>query len=438
MNEVAEESFVGKSEILNLFDLPPTQLAIQDGSYIVHKCSQVSDEHSIVFNFGVDENHFYDLSKSYMTFNVKIDGAAATAKTVGPVNLWGHSCFQSIALTLNNERVTLASSDLYPYEAMLTTLLSYGSDAKKTHLAVAGFASDEGGKMDDFDPTEDDCNPGLVKRAAGINTGAETEMLIRPHVNMFQQERLLPPGTKIGLTLIPSSHHFNLMADDGASKYKTKITNPRLHVRRVALSKTEEMSLITEKMKGSALRYPVRDLRCKQRLITTGSTDFDETISQGVIPRRLWVCMVDQDARAGNYKKNPFNFQHYNLSSIQLRVAGKMVPLEAIQANFGANKYKHLYFNLFSQMDNLFDDRGNGITYEDFKQGFAIFAFDLTADLEDGEHMELTKRGTVDLVLRFKTGTPNAISLIHMAEFENIISISGSSQEVSRTWTHGN
>ena len=117
------------------------------------------------------------------------------------------------------------------------------------------------------------------------------------------------------------------------------------------------MSLITEKMKGSALRYPARDLRCKQRLITTGSTDFDETISQGVIPRRLWVCMVDQDARAVNYKKNPFNFQHYNLSSIQLRVAGKMVPLEAIQANFGANKYKHLYFNLFSQKDNLFDDR---------------------------------------------------------------------------------
>ena len=80
-------------------------------------------------------------------------------------------------------------------------------------------------------------------------------------------------------------------------------------------------------------------------------------------------------------------------------------------------------------MDNLFDDRGNGITYEDFKQGFAIFAFDLTADLEDGEHMELTKRGTVDLVLRFKTGTPNAISLIHMAEFENIISISGHWEE---------
>ena len=440
MEEVVEQTFVGKSEINNIFDLPPTQIAIQEGSYVTHKCSEVSDQHSIVFDFAVDANHYADLSKSYLTFNAKIEGASGTDNKVGPVNLWGHSCFSQINVRLNDVQVNLNSNNMYPYEAMLTTLLSYGADAKNTHLAVAGYASDDAGKMDDHDPTENGCNTGLVTRAAAVNGGGTTELLIRPHINIFQQERLLPPGTKIGMTLIPSASIFNLMGDDdGTTKWKTVISNPRLHLRRVQLSTTTEMAHITEKMKGTPMRYPVRDLHGKFRTINIGAPDYHQTILTGTIPRRLWVCMVKTTARHGKYKENPFNFQHFNMSSIQLKVAGKLVPPEDISVDFATDMYKQLYFNLFAQTDNMFDDRGNGISFSDFKNGFAVFAFDLTADLEDGEHMELIKKGDVDLMIRFKTPvTGSAIDVITVSEFENIISISGTNQQVSRTWRQAN
>jgi len=444
MDVVTEQQYVGKSEINNIFDLPPTQIAIQDGSYITHKSHEISDEHSIVFEITVDSNHYADLSKSYMTFNAKIDGASATVvqgaapNKVGPVNLWGHSIFNQIKVTLNDEPVTLSSNNMYPYEAVISTLLSYGKDAKETHLAVAGFAPDEAGKMEDYDPTNADGNEGLLTRASGINTGRMTDLLIRPHVNLFQQERLLPPGTKIGITMLLSQHNFNLMGDaSGNSKYKTVITNPKFHLRRVELSKTAEMSHITEQIKNGSMRYPIRELKSHARTIQQGTAQYEQDIYTKVIPRRIWIAMVRQDARAGNYKLNPFNFQHFNMKSIQLNVAGKQVPAEELKVDFDSNRYKELYFNLFSQMDNMFDDRGNGISYSDFKDGFCIMAFDLTADMEDGEHLELTKRGNVGLKIEFKQPTARNISLIHIAEFENIISIAGSEQTVSRTWTQG-
>ena len=434
MEEVTEQTFVGKSEINNIFDLPPTQIAIVDGDYVTHRCSEVSDEQSIVFDFLVDAKYYADLTKSYLTFDTKIEGADATNNKVGPVNLWGHSCFRGIKVTLNDELVTDMSDDMYPYESMLTTLLSYGADAKKTHLFLGGYSDDTSGKMDSYDPTDPDCNPGLVRRATGINTGSKTELLMRPHINIFQQERLLPPGTKVRMTLYPTPSNFNLMADaTGSTKYKTKIANPRLHLRRVELSSTTQMAHITEKQNDNAMRYPVRELKTKQKSIYTGSSDYEETVYNGVIPRRVWIGMVEQAARTGSYKKNPFNFQHFDMSSIQLKVGGRLVPSEPLEADFENNLYKEMYFHLFSQMDNMFDDHGNGITYEDFKNGFCIMAFDLTADMEDGEHLELKKRGTVDLKIRFKNPVTTNISVICAAEYENVVSITGRDQKVSKS-----
>ena len=288
--------------------------------------------------------------------------------------------------------------------------------------------------MDSYDPTDPDCNPGLVRRATGINTGSKTELLMRPHINIFQQERLLPPGTKVRMTLYPTPSNFNLMADaTGSTKYKTKIANPRLHLRRVELSSTTQMAPITEKQNDNAMRYPVRELKTKQKSIYTGSSDYEETVYNGVIPRRVWIGMVEQAARTGSYKKNPFNFQHFDMSSIQLKVGGRLVPSEPLEADFENNLYKEMYFHLFSQMDNMFDDHGNGITYEDFKNGFCIMAFDLTADMEDGEHLELKKRGTVDLKIRFKNPVTTNISVICAAEYENVVSITGRDQKVSKS-----
>ena len=63
-----------------------------------------------------------------MTGNDLADDAA-----VGAVNLFLHSLFSQVDISLNGTLIT-ASTNTYPYRAMLETLLSYGEDAKKFHL----------------------------------------------------------------------------------------------------------------------------------------------------------------------------------------------------------------------------------------------------------------------------------------------------------------
>jgi len=47
-----------------------------------------------------------------------------------------HSLFWQVDISLNGTQVT-ATTNTYPYRAMMETLLSYGDDAKKSQLTTA-------------------------------------------------------------------------------------------------------------------------------------------------------------------------------------------------------------------------------------------------------------------------------------------------------------
>ena len=64
---------------------------------------------------------------------------------VGPRNLFLHSMFSQVDVSLNGTLIT-PSTNTYPYRAMIETLLSYGEDAKKSQLSSALFYKDVAGK----------------------------------------------------------------------------------------------------------------------------------------------------------------------------------------------------------------------------------------------------------------------------------------------------
>ena len=50
------------------------------------------------------------------------------------------------------------------------------------------------------------------------------------------------------------------------------------------------------------------------------------------IPKRIAICMMD--SHNGNYKNNPFNFKHYNLTQIGISVNGEEIPFKPLKLNF--------------------------------------------------------------------------------------------------------
>ena len=58
-----------------------------------------------------------------------------------------------------------------------------------------------------------------------------------------------------------------------------------------------------------------------------------DSIFQGQLPKRLVVGMVDGDAFAGVYNKNPYNFKTMNVNFMQLYSNGEPVQVRPLKPN---------------------------------------------------------------------------------------------------------
>jgi len=63
------------------------------------------------------------------------------------------------------------------------------------------------------------------------------------------------------------------------------------------------------------------------------------------------------------------------------------------------------------------------ISREDYANGYALCAFDLTADLGEDDQFSLMRQGNVRLALKFADALLETISVVAYAEFENVIEV---------------
>ncbi len=118
------------------------------------------------------------------------------------------------------------------------------------------------------------------------------------------------------------------------------------------------------------------------RSISTGvTTDTLENVITGNLPQRVIIGMVEQTAFNGSTSKNPFNFQHFNLSELNVTIDGNNVPYQPFKFDFDSNtapQYLRGYQTLIGLDDNAIVS--NNITLEQFLKGFTVIALNLSQD----------------------------------------------------------
>jgi len=150
---------------LDLFSEPPTQTSVEIANWIeYHPLTTVGDDSPIEFDINGTGEDYIDLANTMLLVRAKIiqmDGNnIAAADPVGPMNLWLHSLFSQVDISLNGTQVT-SSTNTYSYRAMIKTLLSYSDDTKMSQLTSSLFYEDKSGRMDVVDFGEVACNRGL-------------------------------------------------------------------------------------------------------------------------------------------------------------------------------------------------------------------------------------------------------------------------------------
>lgn len=416
-----------KSEI-DLFTVPPLNTSMERGGYVNYlPVSSITEQGPLEFNINGSNEEYIDLGRTYLYLKVQVttnDGANLEADAkVGPVNLFFHSLFSQVNVHLRDALVS-PSVNTYPYKAYLETLLSYGEDAKNTQLTSELWCADQGNfnNHDPYQGADDLKNIGLARRATYIAGSKNLEMMGRIHSDIFQQDRYLLNGVDLHVKLIRSPTTFHLMA--GANQFITKIKEAALYVRKVKLNPT--ISLAHSKMldQGKFAKYPVRRGVVTSFTISQNSLSFNkENVVSGQLPRRIVVGFVRNAAFNGNVKLNPFNFEHFDLNYLSFNVGSQTFPSQPLKPNFAENQHLQAYMTLFEGTGMLNADKGHGITRDQFPSGFALYVFDLTADMCQGSHIDPIKHGNLRMEVHFAKALPATVNAVIYSEYDNLIQI---------------
>ena len=157
--------------------------------------SSITDSGPIEFDVSSSGQNYLDFANTQLLVKAKITRSTGDditdADHVGGVNLFLHSLFQQIDVSLNNVQVSQLAGT-YVYREYIQSLLSYGPQAKTAQLTAGLYYKDTAGNMDRPNPNHahaGEMNYGLQKRAAFTDRGATVDMIGRIHSDIFLQDR---------------------------------------------------------------------------------------------------------------------------------------------------------------------------------------------------------------------------------------------------------
>ena len=410
---------------LELFTVPPTNVSMEKGNMV--EClpiSTVGDNKTVEFLVSSSNDEYIDIGRTFLYVKVKIVNQDKSdliddAKC-GPVNLFLHSLFSQIDVQLNGKLIS-PSINTYPYKAYLETLLSYGSDAKKSQLGSELWYFDNG-NMNEINPHLEEGNDGFIARGKMTSKSKSVEMMGRLHCDFFQQDRYLINGVEMKLKLIRSPEAFHLMADD--DKYLTIIEDVSLFVRKVKLNPAIPVAHNKALSQGKTAKYPIRRGIVSTFTIPTGNKSINkDNVVMGQLPRRMIVGLVTNTSVNGDVKSNPYDFKNFDLNYFALYVDGELYPNKPLDPDFEDDQFLRAYMTLFEGTGMLNDNKGHGIKRTNYKNGFALYAFDLTPDMTEGSHIDPIKHGSIKMEIHFKKALAQTVNVIIYSEYDNLIQI---------------
>ena len=461
-----------KSEV-DLFRVPPTQQSLERGRWIDYApLSSVENANSAITFLIAGTDEYIDLSKTILTVTGKITKKDGTSKldgndqsNVAPVNNFLHSLFRQVDVYLNGKQVTPAMGT-YAYRSYIETLLNYDVSAKQSQFSSALYYKDTAGQMEKagalaslktfsyqkpggnnnvgIDASDklyvpESGNVGFAKRHQFIKNGNRFVLSGPIFSDIFMTDRLLLNMMDLKVVLNRSSDAFSLMeiGNSPGIEPKVQLTDVVLKVRKVKVD--QSISDGVERMlKQTPALYPIRRVECKILTIPANQPNTrQDNIFSGIIPNSFVVGLVHVDASTGEYGKNPYNFQHFGVTSVSLTANGQEIPFKLLTlkypkdangkidpANDTELDFDEAYNTLFSGTGKIYSNAGWDITREDYPGGYALYAFDLTPDMcKSADYFNTVQRGSLTLALTFGESKDHAIGMVCYGDFENVIRI---------------
>lgn len=422
---------------LDVFRTLSTQTEMEEAKYEKHyPVSAPGKTGPIEFTVPASES-YSDPSRFFLYLKMKIldgDGnnlggpAAVVAPAqpvipdeskVAPINYFHATQFKTVEFYINGK---LINTNLYPYRAYFETLCSFSNATKKHQLECTYFHKDTP-DMDDHAFAANTTNTGIKTRFEKSRYSRSFETFGKLHTDLSNQERFLIPGCELRIILHRASPKFCLMSHINNQNYTIQIDKAILYVRRIKISDSVREAHQLAILKNNA-KYPIKKVDIKFFTRGANRSDISEpNLSTGILPRKVIIGLVRTDAFSGSLHRNPFNFQHFNVSSIALKKKGTSIPFESIDVDYAHNNYKLGYMSLLQATGHLFSNSDNDITLDNYKNGYTLYGFDITPDESFGGNFQLLKEGKLSLDVTLVQEVAHSITIIAYFEYDGLIQI---------------
>ncbi|XP_069059611.1 uncharacterized protein F54H12.2-like [Pleurodeles waltl] len=353
-----------KSE-LDLFSLKPTQTSIENSFFMeVSSLAALTPLVPIEFYVSGSTDMYLDLNNTLLHLICKITKANGTnieddAK-VAPIAYPIATMFNQVDINLGDQLVT-QSNNMYAYRAYIESILNYSRKALDTQHSAGLFYKDTEAHFEDTALAGS--NVGFKKRSSFATGSRQFDLLGHTHSDLFFQDKLLINSIDLKIKLYHNKDAFCLISGD-AEQYKLVI-----------------------------------------------------------LSASLFVKFVDNTAFSGLYTSNTFNFKLYDINDTTLFHEGAVIPAKPFTPSFGTSNFVREYLGLVLIMGKHLQKSGVIVSREGYGAGYTLFAFDLTPDMEDGDHYNLIKNGNLKAVIRFTHALATNVNIIVFSVFNSVIQV---------------
>ena len=371
---------------------------------------------TFLLNSPIDEYFKLDTLFLHWSIQVKLEKTDKSALveadwlTLKPCNYLFHAMIKQVDIEINGKQVFNLPQN-YSYRAYMEALMGFSNDAKSSHLSAALWMTDTARQK-------------IIKSTeTNYENGQKVDMLGKIHTDLSFQGRALLGGSQIKIQVTLNDPKF-YMEKGESYDIKVNVSDVTLYVHKAKLSPTI-VDAHRRALTIAPAKYPITRIEVKQHPIPKGLLDvWLDNLVYGQLPRRMFLVLVDNEAFNGSFKKDPFNFQHFNVSHLSCYLDGTQYPAIAYQPDFKNKSCIREYIGLYQALNQSGTDSHIVMSREDFLS-HPIFGFNFAPDLSDGcgmiGHVNPIRKGILRLQLRFKEVLPQAINVIAYCEFDNII-----------------
>lgn len=415
-----------KNSALCVFDKPGVLTDIQR-SYVVdyYPINTLSHDGPIEFIIPGSSEDYIDVGNTTLYVQFKVtheDGTDIDQATdnVAVNNLTIATLFSDASLKIGDTQVEGGASD-YSYRGYFRTVMQFTPRSQTSHMRAMGWYKDESNKFDDA------ANIGFTHRKNLIGNSKTVELVGPLYFDFFNQDRHLISSTPMRIKLTPNKPEFLLNCYSAAKlspKFKISFEKVILYVERLEMNPSVVNGHAVG-LKSQNAHYYINHTDLLTYTIPAGQQSYTKDhLFTDLSPKMLMISLVDNDAFNGNYKKNPFHFQHYGLNKFALYRDGRSIPGQPFQPDFTNKHYLRSYLQTMRAFNYWDTDDTNGLTPSEWAGGYTIYAFDLTPDKEvSSSCLHANVGNNLRLELNFTAALPRTINVLIYAITDSQIEI---------------